>query len=300
MTEREQITVTDNGLLVLAPAKINLSLLVSGKREDGYHNIETIMAKLNWYDEVFIERAEKEGIELDCRGPRWAPEGKENIVYNACSKLLEYRGRNAGVRIILKKNIPAGSGLGSASSDAAATLIGVNRLFEFGLGKAELFRLALHLGSDVSFFLDGPLAFCTGRGEKIKKFEEKFDFSALLVLPDISVSTKMVYENYEHNESLYRSLSKQINTFVEKKRVDLAAKMCANMLQTSCFGLNERLAQLKERIETLIGERLCLSGSGSSMFYIFGQGDEEKAEENKRKISEKIGCESIVLKNNRW
>jgi len=300
MAEPEQIKVFENGLTVLAPAKINLSLLVSGKRKDGYHNIETIMAKLNWYDELVLERTQKAQIEFVCTGPRWSPEGKENIVYKACSKLLEYCGRNEGVRIILKKNIPAGSGLGSGSSDAAATLIGVNRLFGLGMGKEKLAEIALQLGSDVPFFLNGPLALCSGRGEKIKKFGIKFDFLALLVLPDISISTKMVYENYKHDESLYRSISEKINLFIEKKRIDLIAKICANMLQTSCYALNERLKELKERIESLIGERICLSGSGSSMFCLMKRQQEDKAEIIRHKISEIIGCEIIVSKNNRW
>jgi 4-diphosphocytidyl-2-C-methyl-D-erythritol kinase len=299
MAEEKQIEISGKGLKVLAPAKINLTLLVAGQRADGYHNIETIMAKLGWYDEIFLERAGKKGIELICKG-RWSPEGEENLVYKAWRLIKEEAGIKEDVRIILTKNIPSGTGLGSGSSDAAATLIGVNKLLGLGMSRAKLGKMAIRLGSDVPFFLDGPLAFCTGRGEKIKKFKEKFNFLAVLALSNVSVSTKMVYENYKHNDKVYKDLKRQINQFVGKKRIDLAAKICANMLLTSCLDLNERLLDLKERIESLTGERLCLSGSGSSMFYILRKGQEKKAEEIRGKISEIKGCECIILKNNRW
>ena len=127
MSDREQFESVGEGLLIRAPAKINLSLLVVGKRSDGFHELETIMAKVNWYDEILIEPGQKAGIELVCKGPHWAPTGKENLVYRAADLLLNNYGLKTDVKITLTKNIPAGSGLGSASSDAAATLMGLNK-----------------------------------------------------------------------------------------------------------------------------------------------------------------------------
>ena len=306
MSSQEQFETVKEGLLVRAPAKINLSLLVAGKRPDGFHELETVMAKVNWYDEILIEPGLKAGIELICKGPHWAPEGKDNLVYQACEMLLNSCGSQnvipaeAGIKITLTKNIPAGSGLGSASSDAAATLIGLNQYMEFGLPNRELAKVAKQLGSDVAFFLDGPLAFCRGKGEKIRKLTKKFDFLALLILPDVSVSTKKVYANYKHNVPLYDKLSARINSYIQEKRIDLASKMCTNMLQTSCFSLYEELAELKTRIESLGIGPLCLSGSGSAMFCIMDSKEEKRASRNKRQLEEKIGCTSIIVSNNRW
>jgi len=300
MNDKEQFETVGHGLLVRAPAKVNLSLLVAGKRPDGFHELETIMAKVNWYDEIIIEPGQKQGIELICSGPHWAPEGEENLIYRSAVMLLENQGISADIKITLTKNIPAGSGLGSASSDAAATLMGLNKYMDFQLPNRQLAKLAPQLGSDVAFFLGGPLAFCTGKGEKIKKLGKNFNFLALLILPNISVSTKKVYDNYKHNQPLYDKLSTQINICIPKKRFDLVVKMCANMLETSCFGLVEGLAELKAKIESLRIGHCCLSGSGSVMFCIIGSGDEEIAGQYKHKLEEKIGCESIIASNNRW
>jgi len=300
MSSEEQFKVIDDGLLVRAPAKINLSLLVAGKRPDGFHEIETVMAKVNFYDEILIEKASKAGIELICNGPEWAPEGEENLVYKAAKMLLENRGQQTNIKITLTKNIPAGTGLGSASSDAAATLIGLNKYLDLQLPNAELARLATQLGSDVAFFLDGPLAFCSGKGEKIKKLDENFNFLALLILPDVTISTKRVYANYKHNPALYKKLRARTNDLLGENRIDLVPKMCTNMLETSCFSLNKELADLKAKIESLGIRPLCLSGSGSAMFYIIDNGDVKKAQKNRNKLEEKTGCKSVIVSNNRW
>jgi len=361
----EQFTKINDGLLVRAPGKINLSLLVKGKREDGYHDIETLMAKVNWYDEILIEnvardsclvtrssdpclrhtgagerRATSDGaaIELICKGEHKVPEGEDNLVYKAAKLILETArqktedggqktedggrrtedgeqrtevgrrrtedirisgNQDTAVKITLTKNVPAGSGLGSGSSDAAATLMGINKFFKLGLGKRELTGLAAKLGSDVAFFLDGPLALCTGRGEKVKKLA-KCEFRVLLVVPNVSVSTQRVYENYRHDEARYRRLREEINVYIEKKRIDLACRMCANMLQESCFELHTELRELKKRIESLGVRPVCLSGSGSSMFCIINNSNEEGVKAYRDMLERDYGCKSIIVKNNSW
>jgi 4-diphosphocytidyl-2-C-methyl-D-erythritol kinase len=311
MTDKDQFETISDGLLVRAPAKINLSLLIAGKRPDGFHEIETIMAKVNWYDEIFIQSAEgetsptggqgqKTGIELLCTGPHWAPEGEENLVHKAAKMLLENCGRQADIKITLTKNIPAGTGLGSASSDAAATLIGLNKYLDLQIPTAELAKLAARLGSDVAFFLNGPLAFCTGKGEKIKKLDENFNFLALLVLPNVSSSTKTVYANYEHNPAIYNKLQTKINSLLAKNRIDLAQKVCANMLQMSCFSLYKELADLEAKIESLGIRPLCLSGSGSAMFHIIDNCDIEKGRAIQNILEKQTGCKSVIVSNNKW
>ncbi len=300
MIDRSQITTIGNGVLVLAPAKINLSLLIAGKRPDGFHEIETIMAKVNWYDEILIEPGRKSGIELVCRGPHRAPQGRDNLVWRAAEMLLNNYPSGPDIRITLTKNIPAGTGLGSASSDAAATLIGLRHYLRTGLEAKDLLEPATELGSDVPFFLGGPLSICRGKGEKIEKVEQNLEFTALIALPDVSISTKKVYANYRHRPDLYEKLSRQINTLLRQNRIDLVAKMCVNMLEQSCFELDGSLARLKEKSESLNIGSFCLSGSGSAMFCIIECGEQVKAEGIKRRFAEKVGCKCILVANNRW
>jgi len=300
MVDEEQLETVGDGLLVRAPAKINLSLLIAGKRPDGFHEIETIITKVDFLDKLLIQKNLKPGIELVCKGPYEAPQGKENIVYKACEILLDSCGSEADLKITLTKNVPAGAGLGSASSDAAAALIGLNQFLRLAVDKNKLVELAATLGSDVPFFLDGPLALCTGRGEKIRRLSENFNFLALLILPNISVSTKKVYANYRHNSALYENLRAEINGLLQKNRIDLIVKMCTNMLEISCFSLYEGLAALKAKTEALGIGPLCLSGSGSGMFCIMDSAEQQRAKQYKTKLEEKLGCKSVIVRNNRW
>jgi 4-diphosphocytidyl-2-C-methyl-D-erythritol kinase len=300
MTDKDQFETIGDGLLVRAPAKINLSLLIAGKWPDGFHELETIMAKVNFYDEILIQQGQKTGIELICDGPQWAPEGEEKLIYKTAKLFMDTCGKWADIKITLTKNIPAGSGLGSASSDAAATLVGLNKYLDLQLPNSALAKLAAQLGSDVAFFLDGPLAFCTGKGEKIKKLDENFAFLALLFLPDVSASTKEVYANYKHSQVLYEKLHTQINDLLAKNRVDLVTTMCANMLQMSCFSLHKELADLKAKIESSVSRLLCLSGSGSAMFYIIDNGDIEKGRINIILLEKQTGCKSVIVSNSKW
>lgn len=292
-------TLTD-GLLVRAPAKINLSLLVGGQRSDGFHEIRTVMVKVSWYDELLFQRSQKKGIELTCTGRYWAPQGKDNLVYKASEMLLRHAGIEPNIKITLKKNIPAGAGLGSASSDAAAALTGLNRFCQLAVSKAALLEMAAKLGSDVAFFMDGPIALCIGRGEKIEKLEEIFNFLAILILSGITVSTKKAYENYRYDQILYERLNTTINRYIEKNRIDLVARMCANMLESSCFSLHRELAELKAKVEANGIGPVCLTGSGSAMFCIVDAGDEKLVKQYQLKLENSIGCESIVVNNNRW
>jgi len=300
MEDRQQFERIGDGLLVRAPAKINLSLLIAGKRPDGFHEIETVMGKIDWFDEISIRPSSKTGIEFACQGPRWAPNDETNLVYRAAQLICRTCGRTANVTLTLTKNIPAGSGLGSGSSDAAATLAGLNAYLNLGLSRQELMDLASQLGSDIAFFLNGPLAFCTGRGEKISELSGRFDFTAVLILPDVNSSTREVYGHYSHDPALYDRLGTQVAAHLEENRVDLLARMCANMLESSCFRLYEELGDLKEAVQTLDLGPVCLSGSGSAMFCILESADPDRAEGVRDIVTDRTGCECVVVRNNKW
>jgi 4-diphosphocytidyl-2-C-methyl-D-erythritol kinase len=287
------------GWLVRAPAKLNLSLLIAGRRPDGFHEIETVMAKVDWYDELRIAPG-RSGIELLCNGPHWAPQGPDNLVYRAAEEIFRVSQRSEAVRLTLTKNIPAGSGLGGASSDAAATLIGLNRYFDLGLYPNQLADIAARLGSDIAFFLGGPLAFCTGRGEKITSLPGPFHFRALLVLPNINISTAKVYANYIHDPQKYRQFSTRVKEHIWKNRIDFVARMCANMLEASCYRVCAELGQLKDAVESLGIGPVCLSGSGSTLYTLVHDADSGSLDHLRDQIASKTGCRSIVVGNNSW
>ena len=300
LSHKKQFERCGDRLVVRAPGKINLSLLIAGKREDGFHEIDTIMAKIALYDKLIFESGRSDGVELVCQGDYWAPEGRDNLVFRAVEAAFEAAGTTASVKVTLCKNMPAGSGLGSASSDAATALLGINRFCDLGLSREVLVRLAAKLGSDVVFFLDGPLARCRGRGEIVEKIIQNFDFSVVLLLPNVSVSTKMVYESYRHDVSIYEKLYGEINGYIEKSRFDLVGVVCANMLQKSCFQIYGELSQLKKRIENIGLNPLALSGSGSAMYYLLRGCDKGRIEQLASEVKAKTGCNSVIVNNNRW
>ncbi len=289
-----------NGLVVRAPAKLNLSLLVAGKRPDGYHELETIMAKVSLYDELQIELTDDNEIQVFCRGKYPAPNGAENLAYKAAEMFLLSVGQKRGVQITIDKNIPAGAGLAGGSSDAAAVLLALNRCLKTNLPDAELVRIAGQLGSDVAFFLAGPLAFCTGRGEIVEQISKKFDFKAVLAIPAISVATKKVYENYRHNTSKYRLISGQINAFLQKNRLDLITKMCANMLEQSSFAVCPDLAEFKVRLEKTSLFPWCMTGSGSVMYCVVSVADSQLPTETQLAAIESCGCVCEIVYSNHW
>jgi len=302
----KQFEKIDDGLVVRAPAKINISLLVAGKREDGFHEIETIMSKIDLYDDLLFETGSGSGIELVCHGRYKVSCGEDNLVFRACQMVLDAVGAKAealktqGVKVTLTKRIPVGAGLGGGSSDAAAALMGLNRFANLELHDNQLTALASELGSDVAFFLGGPLAMCTGRGEKIQRINAEFYFRALLVLPGVNASTKKVYENYMHDVTAYDDLSRQINDFLSKNRLDLIAGLRVNMLECVCCRVYEDLREIKSRIDSLEIGAVCLSGSGSTMYILDTGKSGERFDDYQAMLKERIGCETIVVDNNRW
>ncbi len=288
--------LSENKLLIHAPAKINLSLLIGPKRSDNYHEVHTVMAKINLYDNIILEKTPLPKIKLICNGPYEAPQTPENLVYKAAALL----GITKNLKITLTKNIPAAAGLAGGSSDAAATLMGLNRLFQLNLNDDALRTYAAKLGSDIAFFLGGPLAICTSRGEKIENISTKYDFNALLLLPDVKSSTKEVYANFLPDSDQFEAKKAEIITYIDKNRIDLITKMCANMLETSCFKLNPELADLKNDVESFINGSVCLSGSGSAIYVVPEDNEIIQLNKQKRLLQRNLNTKVIIVSNNRW
>lgn len=295
---KPQFENINNGLLARAPAKINLSLLIADKRPDGYHNLETVMAKIALYDELFFEIGKSSRLELVCRG-NWSPEGKENLVYRAAELFYKTIGKEPDVRITLTKNIPAGSGLGGASSDAATVVLALNRLHDNLLPEGKLYDICAQLGSDVSFFLNGPLALCSGRGERVEKIDKKFDFLIILILPNVNISTKRVYENYKVDMETFGVLRRKIRDCIGDDKIALIPKLCTNMLAKTCFLLDNNLALLNVNLQQKTNLPVSLSGSGSAMFVFSDKNNCQNIDMLLRELKSQ-NCNCTIVFSNEW
>lgn len=181
---------------IRAYAKINLGLKVLGRREDGYHEIQTVMQSISLADELLLEPGGR-GLALEVE-PELGLPAEENLVYRAARLILDRAGCSEGVHIRLLKRIPVGAGLGGASSDGAATLLGLNELFRLGFGKEELKALGSELGSDVPFFFEGGLCRAEGRGEALTRLPPPLLGSFIVLLkPPCSLRTADVYAEFD-------------------------------------------------------------------------------------------------------
>src|SRR5437667_4166342 len=196
------MTIESLPMQVLAPAKINPSLKILGRRADGFHEIETLIAPISLYDEIEIEkRSSRGGIELLCDEPT-VPHGDENLVVHAAKAFFKKTQRKTGVSIELRKKIPAAAGLGGGSSDAAATLLALNELFETKLSGDTLAEIAARIGSDVPFFIFQSAELCKGRGEVVSPIKLHKQFSALLLKPEFGVPTECAYSRWQHSREI--------------------------------------------------------------------------------------------------
>lgn len=254
-------------ILIKTPAKINLGLKVMGLRPDGYHEIETTMQMVALFDELTFEIRE-EGIELISDG-EVIPSIEGNIV-NKAFILLSREARGRGVKIKLKKNIPVAAGLGGGSSDAAATLLGLNKLWGTGLKKEDLIYLGSRLGSDVPFFLFGPSALARGRGDTLTPLRP-LNTWVLLINPNLSVSTSWVYQSYDKFEGLIsetKLLTKRRDN-IKLPSLLKSETRYINDLEKVTIRSYPEVMRIKEELLDSGAEVALMSGSGPTVFGIF-------------------------------
>ena len=184
-------------ICVKSPAKINLHLEIIGKREDGYHELAMIMQNIDLFDYIEFENNQIGEIEL-ISDSKDLDLNNDNLIVKAANYLKEIsNNQNLGANIFLKKNIPIGAGLAGGSSNAAATLIGLNKLWNLNLEYKTIYSLSAKLGSDVPFFINGGSQFCFGRGEILEEYNSKFEYGVILLKnPKISISTAETYKKY--------------------------------------------------------------------------------------------------------
>ena len=245
---------------VLAPAKINLSLRILGRRSDGFHEIETLIGPISLCDEIQIERRSgKKGIEFQCDDPS-VPKGYDNLAVCAANLFLEKTKLDGGVSIELKKKIPHGAGLGGGSSDAASTLLALNELFDTKLPPEALAKIAEGIGSDVPFFIFRSVAVCKGRGELVSPTRLREQLSVLLLKPEFGVPTQWAYSHWRDSREI---------PDVSYAGQKFAGQTFLNDLERPVFEKFIFLAEMKMWLckQAEIGAAL-MSGSGSTVFAV--------------------------------
>lgn len=253
-----------NYIEIKAPAKINIGLNILSKRPDGYHNLSTLFYPVSdLFDTLTFRPADR--FEFICNDTS-IPQDENNIVVKA-QQLLEHTCRRPiNVKITLEKRIPTQAGLGGGSSDAAATLISLNEMFQLKIKKDQLSSLALQLGSDVPFFIKAKPAIGTSRGELLEYVDLEIDEPIVIINPRINISTKEAFQNIIPTESQFN-----FNSLISdgKLNYNLSKNMLKNDFEIYVFEKHIEIAKIKESLYSKEALFAFLSGSGSSVFGIF-------------------------------
>ncbi|CUX24603.1 4-(cytidine 5'-diphospho)-2-C-methyl-D-erythritol kinase [Clostridium sp. C105KSO13] len=270
-----------------ALAKINLGLDVLGRRENGYHDVRMVMQSIYLYDDVKIERTNKPGIEIKTN-LYFLPIGENNIAYKAAALLIEEFQIKEGVVITLHKHIPVAAGLAGGSSNAAAVLFGMNRIFGLGLSRKELMERGVKLGADVPYCIMRGTVLAEGIGEELTELPTMPKCTVLIAKPPISVSTKIVYEKLDAKESLKHPDINGLIKGLEKSYLPEIASAMGNVLEEVTIPLHPVIEDIKNEMKAVGALNAMMSGSGPTVFGLF----ENKAQA--RKAQEKIRSKALA------
>ena len=257
-----------------ALGKINLGLDVLGRRENGYHDVRMVMQTLYLYDNVTLQKKSAPGIEIDSN-LFYLPNDEDNIAWKAAKLLIDEFDIKDGIRIHLDKHIPVAAGMAGGSSNAAAVLYGMNQMFRLGLSQNELMERGVKLGADVPYCIMRGTALAEGIGEQLTALPPMVKCPILIAKPQISVSTKFVYENLKLDEN---TVHPDIDRLVEDiRRKDFAAitSDMGNVLETVTIPNYPVIAEIKEHMMEHGAAGAMMSGSGPTVFGLFD--DKEKA-----------------------
>lgn len=263
MNDAPATSLVDGGFSILAPAKINWTLRVIGKRPDGFHEIESLVSTVTLYDELVFVAGNGPDLVLVCDAPGVPTDGS-NLVSRAAQILAARCGRPCSGCCRLTKRIPAGGGLGGGSSNAAATLVALNQLWGLNWPRPRLVELAAELGSDVALFLERGSAVIGGRGEKVAPAKLGWRGWVLLMMPGLHVSTPAVYRAWRPGSGAAGNVQPRPTT-----RAMEWMEQTFNMLEAPAIAVCPELGRLQEQATTIAGRPVRVSGSGSTMFTAF-------------------------------
>jgi 4-diphosphocytidyl-2-C-methyl-D-erythritol kinase len=261
-----------SGMKILSPAKINLFLHVRGKRLDGYHELFSLICRINLFDEISLQLSEGNGVEISCAHPK-VPIDSNNLACRAANLFQCELNSKHSVKIHLKKNIPVAAGLGGGSSNAASVLMALNAYHDHPFSKEMLMKMGLKLGADVPFFIFQKPAIATGIGEKLAAFEGNLPYHILLLYPGLEVSTAEAYQNL--NLALTKDKKKPKNSSLKLKSFDPAQDL-TNDLERVAVQKYPEIRLAKEKMLKLGAIGALMSGSGSTVFGLFENAETAK------------------------
>lgn len=249
-------------------AKINIGLKVIARRPDGYHEIETIFQLIDLYDRIKISLLPQCQIRIYCTDPR-VPIGEQNICYQAAQRLQQVLEISRGVRIDIEKQIPMGAGLGGGSSDAAAVLKGLVKLWRTDVPEQQLVSIAAEIGADVPYFLMGGTAYATGRGDVLRPILLPFSFQVVLIFPNIEVSSRWAYKNFNFSLTKIKKSIKLSQLFGDGAGINHLKHVVCNDLEEVVFQQHSLLRGFKEWLYQRGAFLAAMSGSGSAIYGLF-------------------------------
>lgn len=250
-------------------AKVNLGLHILGRRDDGYHSIESIFQTISLHDNLYFDLGGK-CIDVTSTDER-VPDDLSNLVYKAAKMFEEWTGRSVGLKVKIEKKIPIKAGLGGGSSNAAVTLLTLNRLFGYPLALDELIAIATKIGSDVPFFIRGGTAYVTGRGEKIEWSKDIHELYFLLVIPSFGISTKLAYSMWDKNRD--NTLTNKKLYIILKLLIDNKKKVIKDLSNSFMKIIVKEYPQISfiiEKLKEFNPMNVIVSGSGPTLVAIFG------------------------------
>ena len=257
-----------------ALAKINLGLDVVRRREDGYHEVRMVMQTIHLYDQLLIQKSETPGIQIHSN-LSFLPVNENNRVYKAGKLLMDEFDIHTGVSVELNKRIPVAAGMAGGSTDAAAMLYGMNQLFGLKLKRKDLMERGVQIGADVPYCIMRGTALAEGIGEKLSSLPPMVKCPVLIAKPAVSVSTKFVYQNLKLNEQTPHPDIDALITDIRNSDLDNICADMGNVLETVTIPNYPVIAQIKEQMLKSGAKASMMSGSGPTVFGLFG--DEETA-----------------------
>lgn len=283
-----------NQVELRALAKINLGLDVLGRRENGYHDVRMIMQSIYLYDEVKIEKMSIPGVEV-ATNLDYLPAGGDNIAYKAAKLLRDEFRISDGVKITLNKHIPVAAGLAGGSSNAAAVLFGMNRMFRLGLSQKSLMDRGLKLGADVPYCIMRGTVLAEGIGEELKPLPDMPKCTVLIAKPPVSVSTKAVYEALDSKEITAHPDINEIIKGLEQHDLRKIAGAMGNVLEDVTIPMHPVIARIKQEMIEAGALGAMMSGSGPTVFGLFTS--RSSAREAQKRIREKALARQVYVTN---
>lgn len=289
----DECVVWGNRAMCRSYAKINLTLDVTGKRENGYHDVKMIMQTVNLFDLIIVDKR-KNGISVKAN-LEYLPTDERNIAYKAAKLFFEKSGIDAGVSIIMHKNIPVAAGLAGGSGNGGAVLVALNKLYDFPFTEEEIIDMSVILGADVPYCIMGGTALAEGIGEELSKLPDCPKLNILLVKPPINISTPEVYRAYDALEIVNHPDTEAMICAIKDKNISNMCKNLSNTLEDVTVKNNPVISGIKEKMIKNGAKAALMSGSGPTVFGIFdSEADAKKSADSfYKQYKEVYVCKTI-------